>query len=148
MEELNYEKLFHEIEKKLRSEKSMILATCADDKVTARMVSHINDGLTVLFSTNRNSQKAEQMRRNANIALAIDNMNIEAAAELFGHPGGHVFFQRAYPKKFPLFAKLYPDTPEDMLVIARPVKITLFKYSKGACWDVLETDGKKAYRLT
>ena len=148
MEELNYEKLSHEIEKKLQKERSLILATCADEKVTARMVSHINDGLTILFSTSRNSQKAEQMRQNPNIALAIKNTDIEAVAELFGQPSGHPFFQKAYQKKFPAFGKLYPEDPDTLLVIARPVKITLFKYSKGACWDVLEVDEKKAYRLT
>lgn len=147
MNELDYNKLSNEVMKKLRKEKSIVLATCADNRVMARMVSHINDGLTILFSTGRNNQKAEQIRQNPNIAFAIDNLKIEAVAEFFGHPGGHPSFLKEYQKKFPLLVKLYPSSPDDLLIIAKPIKISLYKYLGRPCEEVLETDSETAYRL-
>ncbi|MGF7144188.1 putative pyridoxamine 5'-phosphate oxidase family protein [Anaerotaenia torta] len=145
--ELNYNDLCNEITEKLQSEDNIILATSANNKVTARAMAHINDGLTILFATSRNSEKVEQMRRNPNVALASGNLKIEAIAELFGHPKGHSYFINEYPKKFPHLGEIYPEKPEDILIIARPTKISLFKYLGKPCEDVLETASKQAYRI-
>lgn len=147
MNELNYIELRSEIEKKLQTEEMIVLATCADNKVTARMMCHINDGLTIMFSTSKNSQKVEQMRQNPNIALAIGNLKIEAVAELFGHPSGHPFFLEEYPRKFPHLGKIYSSTPDDLLVIAKPIKISLYKFTSKPCEDVLEIENDRAYRI-
>jgi uncharacterized pyridoxamine 5'-phosphate oxidase family protein len=136
-----------EIFQKLRSAKEIVLATCANNKVTARMMCHINDGLTIMFSTNRNSKKVEQMKENQNIALAIENLQIEAVAEIFGPPKGNSFFLEEYPKKFPHLGAIYPDTPDDLLIIAKPIKISLFKFLGKPCTDVLEVIERKAYRI-
>jgi Pyridoxamine 5''-phosphate oxidase. len=148
MEKLDFTKLSNEIERKLKSEQTIILATCADNKVTARTMAPVNQGLSVLFSTNRNSVKIEQIKQNQNIALAVGNMKIEAVAELFGHPKEHAFFTAEYPKKFPQYGALYPDKPEDILVIARPIKISLYKYFGKPCEDVLDLENNTAYRIS
>lgn len=148
MEPLNYNDLADEITKSLQSEQGLILATCANNRVTARMICHINDGLTILFGTSRTSQKVAQMRQNPNVALAIGNVKIEAVAEIFGHPSGHALFQKEFPRKFPHLGAVYPSTPDDLLIIARPAKVALFKYTNGPCEDVLEVDARKAYRLS
>ncbi|MCL2127284.1 MAG: pyridoxamine 5'-phosphate oxidase family protein [Treponema sp.] len=147
MDELNYDELLDEITQKLHSAKEIVLATCADNKVTARMMAHINDGLNIMFSTNKNSKKVEQIKQNRNIALATGNIKIEAAAEIFGHPKGNAFFLEEYPKKFPHLGAIYPETPDDLLIIAKPVKISLFKYLGKPCEDVLEVKEKRAYRM-
>ena len=148
MEELNYDELMDEIIQKLHSAKEIVLATCSNNKVTARMMCHINDGLTIMFSTNRNSEKVKQMKQNQNIALAIGNLKIEAVAEIFGHPRGNSFFIEEYPKKFPHLGAIYPDTPDDLLVIAKPVKISLFKFLGKPCEDVMDLKNKRTYRMS
>lgn len=147
MEELNYTELSNEIKTKLKTEENIILATCANNKVTARAMAHINNELIILFTTSRKSEKVEQMKQNSNIALAIGNLKIEAIAELFGHPKGHSFFISEYPKKFPHLGAIYPEKPDDLLVIAKPKKISLFKYIDKPCEDVLDVDNKRAYRI-
>ena len=147
MSELNYIDLSNEITEKLQKEKTIYLATCANDKVTVRAMAHINDGLTVLFGTNRNSEKVKQMEQNPNIALAVGNIKIEAIVELFGHPKNHPVFTDEYPKKFPELGNIYPERPEDLLIIAKPTKISLFKFLGKPCEDILETDSKRAYRI-
>jgi len=146
MEELNYGALEQEIEKILRKAKEIVLATCANDHVTARLMAPLSDGLVVMMSTNANSEKAAQIRQNPNVALAIGNLKIEAEAELFGHPSGHPSFLKIYAKKFPLYAKLYKSAPEDVLIIARPKKIALYKFLGRPCEEVLLPEEKRAYR--
>ncbi len=146
MEELNFIEVSNEIEELLQSQENIVLATCANNQVTARMMCHINDGLTVLFSTSRNSEKAEQIKRNPNVALAIGNLKIEAVAEHFGHPRGHSFFTKEYLKKYPYLGDIYPENPNDLLIIAKPKKISLFKFVGKPCEDVLEVENKRAYR--
>jgi len=146
MEELNFTELKSEIEEKLKSEQNIILATCANNKVTARAMAHVNDGLSILFATSRNSEKVRQMEQNQNIAFAIGNLKIEAVAELFGHPKGHTFFISEYPKKFPHYGEIYPEKPDDLLIIAKPKKISLFKYLGKPCEDILDMENNRAYR--
>jgi len=148
MEELNYEALSEEIAKILRKAKEIVLATSADGHVTARLMAPLSDGLVVMMSTGGNSQKVAQMRRNPNVALAIGNLKMEAEAELFGHPSGHPTFLKDYAKKFPLYAKLYKSAPEDVLVIARPKKIALYKFAGKPCEDILLPEEKRAYRMS
>ena len=148
MEELNYETLAKEIEKQLQKAKEIVLATSADNHVSARLMAPLSDGLLVMMSTGGGSQKVEQMRRNPNVALAIGNLKIEAQAELFGHPSGHPTFLKAYAKKFPLYAKLYKSAPEDVLVIAHPAKIALYKYVGKPCEDILLPAERRAYRAS
>jgi len=148
MEKLNYDALEEEIEKILRKAKEIVLATSAEDRVSARLMAPLSDGLTVMMSTGGGSQKVEQMRQNPNIALAIGNLKMEARAELFGHPSGHPTFLKAYAKKFPLYAKLYKSAPEDLLVIAHPTKIALYKFAGKPCEDTLLPAEKRAYRLS
>ena len=59
MDELNYNDLSNEIIEKLESTNVIVFATCADNKVTARTMCPINDGLAVFFGTSRKSKKAE-----------------------------------------------------------------------------------------
>jgi len=148
MEELDYAALEAEIEKILRKAKEIVLATSAGDCVTARMMAPLSDGLTVMMATSVNSQKAAQIRQNQNVALAVGNLKMEARAELFGHPSGHPAFLKDYAKKFPLYAKMYRSAPDDVLVIAHPTKIALYKFAGKPCEDVLLPGEKRAYRMS
>jgi hypothetical protein len=107
----------------------------------------INDGLTVLFSTSGNSEKIMHVKQNPNIALAVGNLKIEATAELFGHSKGHSFFIADSSKKFPRYGAQCPERPDDILVIAKPKKVCLYKYFGKPCEGVLDVDNQSAYRI-
>jgi len=144
--ELTYETLSKEIQKKLKRTRGVILATSADNTVAARQVSAVNDGLTIMFSTSIKSNKAKQIKQNPNVAVAFDNVKIEAVAEAYGHPSGHSAFMTVFKKKFPIFAKVYKSLPDDVLIIIKPKKIALYKFIGGACEDILDVENCKAYR--
>ncbi|MCL2473806.1 MAG: hypothetical protein FWF23_02735 [Alphaproteobacteria bacterium] len=87
------------------------------------------------------------MRQNPNVAFAVNNMQIEAVAEIHGHPNENQLFLTKYKEKYPQYHALYTDIPDEMLVIAAPVKVSLYKYIDGKpCADVLNVAENKAYR--
>lgn len=150
MENLNFDDLSQEIEKYLESANEVVLATCADNIVTARTMNHVNDGLTVMFGTVGSSVKAEQIRINQNVALVSGPLQIEAVAEFGGHPSKHALYTQKNEAKFPWMKSEFPPDPGDggVLVICRPTKIKLYKFIEGKPhWDVLEVEEKKAYRI-
>lgn len=115
----------------LEREKSITLATCYKNKVTARTMSHVNDGLIIMFQTGCDSEKACQIRENPNIALAAGNIQIEAFAEICGHPNENKDFIEKYKAKFPAYYDQYSNLEDEILIKAYPTKITLYKYVDG-----------------
>lgn len=83
---LEFSQLKDEVVVLLEREKSITLATSAQNKVTARTISHVNEDLTIYFQTSGNSEKALQIDPNTNIAFAVTNIQIEAIASKCGHP--------------------------------------------------------------
>lgn len=75
-----------EVVSALEKEKTLILATCADNRVTTRTMSHVNDGLDVYFQTGEHYLKTQQIRANPNVALSVGTYDIEGRAEIIGHP--------------------------------------------------------------
>lgn len=150
---LEYLNLKNEITGILEKEQNIVFATCANNIVSARTMCHVNDGLEIMFSTDGKSGKVEQIKQNPNIALAAGALQIEAKAELFGHPSNHEVFIKKNDAKFPWMKdafKLEPDQEDfSMLVICHPTKITIYKYIDGKPnWDILYVNEEKAVRLT
>ena len=144
---LDYYALSKEITQSLESIQTITLATCYDNKVTARTMSIVNDGLTIMFQTGVHSEKINQMRQNSNIAFAAGNMQIEATVKICGHPNENQLFLDKYKAKYPQYYSMYTDLPDEVLVVATPVKIALYKYIDGnPCVDVLSITENRAYR--
>ncbi|MDR2570357.1 MAG: pyridoxamine 5'-phosphate oxidase family protein, partial [Oscillospiraceae bacterium] len=78
---IDYKTLYDEIVKLFEGIQTVVLATCADGHVTARTMNFVNDELTIYFQTSENGRKAEQIRENSNVAVAVDNIQIEAIAQ-------------------------------------------------------------------
>ena len=144
---IDYKTLMEEAVLFLEKEKSIVLATSADDKVTARTVSHVNDGINIYFQTGNTSEKFMQIKTNPLIALAVGNMQIEAAAEALGHPSANPRFIGLYKIKFPRYYELYTCSEDEAVIKAIPIKITFYKYIDGKpCKDILDLKSQKAYR--
>lgn len=144
---IDYIALSEEIVKQLESAQSIVLATGADNKITARTMSHINNGLVIQFQTGKNSEKVWQMNANPNIAIAAGNLQIEATATIGGHPNENKSFIEKYQAKYPQYHALYTDSPDEILVTAVPHKISVYQYiDNKPCIEILNTDNKTAYR--
>jgi hypothetical protein len=145
---LDYAVLDAEIREILQGEKHVVLSTCAQNRVTARLMAHINHGLDVLMSTNPVSVKCEQIRQNPNTAITVGRLKMEAIAELPGDPVDFPEFVRDYTQKHPNYVSQYGMERGGALIVCKPVKISLYTFADGKpCEDTLLPDKKEAYRL-
>ena len=86
MKELSADALRQDIARRLEKQTSLVLATSSHDRVTARTVYCVSEGLTVYIITSRAYLKYKQMQQNPAVALCFDNVQLEGLARALGHP--------------------------------------------------------------
>jgi len=148
MKNVDFETFCKEAETILSNANSIVLATAYAAKVTARTMSHVNDGLEIMFQTGQNSEKALQMQKNPYVALAVSNLQIEALATMLGHPLNdcNIHFVNLYKQKFPKYFQLYSGSEHEVLFVCKPLKVTLYKYIDGVPLQVVIDIEKKSIR--
>lgn len=138
-----------EITEILNKEKYIVLATCADEHVTARTMSYVNTGLDIFFQTDRQFLKVQQMLKNPRVALCTGNLQIEGIVKMQGHPLDHINieFSNLYKIKHPHSFDKYTSLKEEIVVKVEPYLFTLWKYIDGKpCRDYLNLFESRAYR--
>jgi general stress protein 26 len=128
--EIDFEALRSEVIGMLDRHKVLILATSANDRVTARSVSCVHKDLTVFFQTDKSFLKCRQITRNPNVALCADNMQIEGIAKIKGHPLDEAnkefleLFKRDHRGSFERYSRI----KNEIVIEVEPRLITLWKY--------------------
>jgi Pyridoxamine 5''-phosphate oxidase. len=69
MRNLDYEILKQEVIHIMQSSKSIVLATCSNNRVTAREVYFASDNFSLYFLTSKVYDKYKQIEKNKNVAL-------------------------------------------------------------------------------
>ncbi|MFX1256225.1 MAG: pyridoxamine 5'-phosphate oxidase family protein [Promethearchaeota archaeon] len=130
---INYDELKKEIEDFFRKNKSFVLATSANDKVSARTMDCINIGLKIMFETDRRSGKFKQMEKNPNVALCTKNVQIEGVAKIRKHPldESNKKFIELYKKNHLYAYQLYSHLKNSVVIRVEPKLITLWKHING-----------------
>ncbi|MDR1464801.1 MAG: pyridoxamine 5'-phosphate oxidase family protein [Oscillospiraceae bacterium] len=147
MLDLDEAKLTQEMITLLENTQTMILATCSNNKVTARSMAVVNDGLTVLFQTGGHSEKIRQLTQNRNVALAAGHMQVEATAQVTEDPGKIQGFLAKYREKYPQYYAAYSGMLGEVTVVCTPVRVAIYRFIDGRpCTDVLDVTQKRAYR--
>ena len=113
------EKLFMDI----GSSRKMVLSTSYQDKVTSRMMSIIVLDGCFYFQTDRTFRKYEQMKKNPNVALCIDNFQIEGVCRELGHPSENPDFCEEYEKSFKNSYDRYTSHAQERLFVVKPCYI-------------------------
>lgn len=144
--EIHYETLEQEILGAFGESKSMILATCSGNRVTARAMSCIFKGLNILFQMSTQSTKARQIMENPQVALCFGNIQIEGKAIILVHPIQAPYFKEHYSRLHPGSYKAYSHMESARAVEVQPSSITLWKYdSEGKPYTVkLDVISRKA----
>ena len=83
---IDYNKLEKETFDNLDKKKHIVLATCLNDEPTARTVSYIILDNKIYFQTDIKFDKCMQIEENNNVALCLDNYQIEGTAKILEHP--------------------------------------------------------------
>lgn len=86
MKNLNYELLKQEVIRTLENSKSIVLATCSNNRVTAREVYFASNNLSIYFLTSKAYDKFKQIEKNRNVAFCLGNIQMEGTAIIKGHP--------------------------------------------------------------
>ena len=150
---LDYEELKQEIIQQLEKSRFGVLATAEGNFVTARQMMLICDGLKVSLLTTNWNRKYKQISANKNVALAINNIQIEGVASIKGRTSDpeNAGFLKAFEELFPELYKLYrdfcnePDTIYHVIEVI-PTRIALFYGGPEVHLDVLNVGENSAIR--
>lgn len=114
----------------LETEKTLVLATCADNNVTIRPMSHINIGLSIFFQTGSNSEKIRQIRKNPLVALCVGTYQIEGYSTVLGHPlvKENSFFAQKYKEKHPGSFERYSSYEDEIVVKVDMRRVKQWRY--------------------
>ena len=117
----------------LEKEKTIILATAADNRVTTRSMSHVNDGMTIYFQTGSSYLKTQQIKANPNVAISVDGYDIEGKATLLGHPldAENSLFAKLYKDKHPQYTDIWSTYPEEIVVKVDIETVKKWRYDNG-----------------
>ena len=122
-----------EVTSVLAKEKTIILATAANNRVTTRSVSHVNDGMTIYFQTGSSYLKTQQIRINPNVAISVEGYDIEGKAALLGHPldAKNSLFIKLYKDKHPQYTDIWSTLPEEIVVKVEIEIVKKWRYVDG-----------------
>jgi general stress protein 26 len=149
MDTLSFDDLKSEVMIHLDKRHLMVLATSADDHVTARMMSVVHRDLHLYFQTDANFQKTQQIKKNPNVALCCDNLQIEGVAAILGcwdtvtDPGILALYRQMHENSYQNYGRLDHATVIEIKI----TRVTLWKYEDGyALRDFLLIPEQQAFR--
>lgn len=111
--------------------KNMVLSTTLNNHVTSRMMSIIILENDFYFQTDKNFRKYEQIRGNHQVALCLDNVQIEGICHEVGKPIGSKEFCEQYEKFFKSSYERYTLMQNERLFRIEPTFIQKWIYENG-----------------
>jgi len=136
-DEVNLEEVKEYVLKKLEKNHIAVLASCGSDmRVSARSMSIVHDGLTIWFQSDSRYLKAAQIRENPNVAIVIENIQIEGVARNVGHSSleSSRWFCEEFKRVHPGSYEAYTLTEHEQIYTVEPHLITLWRYSEGGAY--------------
>jgi len=147
--EVDFDSIQEEILNLLGENKIMVLATSCENRVTARNMSCVIIDKKIYFQRDKTFLKYQQILKNSNVALCVDNIQIEGTAKIKKHPFDEEnkdfigLFKKNYKGSF----DNYSHMDNEVVVEIEPKYITLWKYKNGQPFrDFLDVTAKQAYR--
>ncbi len=127
--------------------KKMVLSTSYHDVVTSRTMSVVSLGGMLYFQTDKTFRKYEQLTNNHNVALCIDNLQIEGQCTEIGNPIDHEDFCIAYKAAFADSFHRYTMLKNERLFAVTPTFIERWIYLNGAPYMQIFDVKNKRYLL-
>lgn len=111
--------------------RKMVLSTSENGRVSSRMMSVVQINGAFYFQTDRELRKYGQLISNSNVALCIDNIQIEGQCEELGHPLDNADFTEVFRQCFRGSFDAFTSLKNERLFIVRPTFIERWIYSDG-----------------
>ncbi|MGL4697986.1 pyridoxamine 5'-phosphate oxidase family protein [Enterococcus larvae] len=105
-----------------------VLATSAADHVSSRPVSVVVYDEKIVFQTSTKLLKYQQIQKNQQVALCVDNIQIEGTAVLGGRPSEDHRFSEAYREKHLGSYTNYSHMDSSRVIEVQPQKIIMWVY--------------------
>lgn len=128
--------------------RKMVLSTSENDIVTSRMMSIVLIDGVFYFQTDISLKKYAQIKANPNVALCIDNMQIQGVCEEIGRPLDNKEFASTFEKCYKGSFDAFSGIENERLFSVKPVFIERWVYiNKKMFIETFDFDDKK-YKLT
>ena len=127
---IDYNKLEKETFDNLDKKKHIVLATCLNDEPTARTVSYIILDNKIYFQTDIKFDKCTQIEENNNVALCLDNYQIEGTAKILEHPLNekNERFLNKFKQIHENSYNEYSMLEDEVVIEINPIFIKIWKY--------------------
>ena len=118
----------------------MVLSTSENDRVSSRMMSVVQIDGGFCFQTDKKLKKYHQLLINHNVALCIDNIQIEGTCKEIGHPLDNHAFCSVFQECFKGSYDAYSSLENERLFVVTPSYIERWIYKNGTpyieCFDL------------
>lgn len=111
--------------------RKMVLSTSQGGRVSSRMMSIVLINGLFYFQTDMTMKKYGQLRENPNVALCIDNIQIEGKCEEIGHPLKNEAFCERFKECFKGSFDAYTALGNECLFAVKPTYIERWIYNDG-----------------
>ena len=128
---IEFEKEYMRFWEEFGEGKKMVLSTSLDNIVTSRMMSVVAINGRLYFQTDCTFRKYRQLRANGNVALCIDNIQIEGKSIEIGHPKDNIDFCNSYKANYPSSFARYTSLENERLFVVAPIFIEKWTYIDG-----------------
>ncbi len=151
---ISYDELKQEFSQQLQKTGHGVLATSDGNYVTAREMMILSDGVKIWCFTSENSRKFKQMQANKNVALSINNLQIEGIVALKGHPlddenSGFIrMFKEKRPEVYKNWGPMLEDSNSNERVLEiTPTRIAFFHGGPDLHLDIMNVARETATRV-
>ena len=111
--------------------RKMVLSTSENDIVSSRMMSVVQINGVFYLQTDITFRKYRQLTSNRNVALCIDNIQIEGICEELGHPLEDTLFCERFQECFKGSYDAYTALENERLFAVTPTYIERWIYKDG-----------------
>lgn len=111
--------------------RKMVLSTSENNRVSSRMMSIVQIGGEFYFQTDITMKKYNQISVNNNVALCIDNIQIEGICTEIGYPLDNALFCDVFQKCFKGSYDAYSALNNERLFVVKPLYIERWVYKEG-----------------
>ena len=108
--------------------RTMVLSTSAGGLVSSRMMSIVQQDGIFYFQTDKTMRKYHQIMENHNVALCMDNIQIEGVAEEMGKPLDHKIFSKLFSQQHKGSFDAYSSLENERVFEVRPVFVQRWLY--------------------
>jgi uncharacterized pyridoxamine 5'-phosphate oxidase family protein len=146
--ELEYDIEIDKIYNYIGESKIMALATSSQNHPTVRLVSCIIYGNKILFQTGADLIKYSQIGENNNVALCIDNIQIEGIANIIGKTNdkeNHEIMEK-YKRYYKNSYEIYSHCEKVRLIEVVPLKIIKWDYENSKPYRIFIDINNKQIR--